>query len=457
MNARKLIDAGLQGWGRHRTAWGLSAYPESIEQVIDLVTGENPGVLPRGMGRSYGDASLNAGRLTIHTQRLDHALDFDPERGELTCEAGLTLGALLRAFVPRGWTLPVTPGTSHPTIGGSVACDVHGKNHHVAGTLSRHVRWIDLITADGRVRRIGPDREPELFHATCGGMGLTGVIVRLCLQLRRIETAYIDEVTVRVESLHEMMDQLTLADRSYAYSAAWMDCAVSGSRLGRGHVLLGRDARPDQLRNGQDHEPLSVAGLRAVPVPIVPPLSLVNNLTVRIFNGLRLPTVPRRTTNRVIPFWPFYYPLDVASDWNRLYGPRGFVQYQFVVPFSDGERVIREIVVRCQSRDQLPALVVLKRMGDAAPGHLSFPIPGWTLAMDLPVKPDLWPLLEEFDRIVQQAGGRVYLVKDTRLSPEMFRAMYPRFGEWSKIKQTVDPEWRLESGLARRLRMREGA
>ncbi|MCB2200033.1 FAD-binding oxidoreductase [bacterium] len=452
----KLIETGLQGWGRHRTAYGLAAQGNSIDTLTWLVTGEGPGFLARGAGRSYGDASLNAGHVSFLMGRMDRAISFDDSTGDLVCQPGMTLNDILKAFVPRGWMLPVTPGTGHPTLGGSVACDVHGKNHHMAGTLSNHIQWLDLLTASGEVVRCSETENPDLFAATVGGLCLTGVIVQLCIRLKRVESAWIVEESVRANSLSEMMERLTVSDETHPYTVAWMDCAMSGSRLGRGQVLLGSHATREQFPHGSDRDLLNVPGLRPLPVPVIPPFSLVNNFSVRVFNTLRISQASDQLTARLVPFWPFFYPLDVANNWNRLYGKAGFIQYQFVVPFEAGEQAVREVVVRCQQAGQIPSLVVLKRLGAEGSGHLSFPKPGWTLALDLPIKTAVWPLLDELDRIILAHGGRVYLVKDARLAPETFRAMYPRFGEWLTIKQKVDPKWRFTSNLARRLKMQEG-
>lgn len=452
----KWIETGLQGWGRHRTAYSLAAHSDSINQLTSIVTGEGPGFLARGAGRSYGDASLNAGHLSLMMGRMDRAISFDDTTGDLVCQPGMTLADILRAFVPRGWMLPVTPGTGHPTLGGSVACDVHGKNHHQAGTLSRHIQWLDLLIASGDVVRCSETENPDLFAATAGGLGLTGIIVQLCIRLVRVESAWIVEESVRANSLAEMMEKLTVSDETHPYTVAWMDCAISGSRLGRGQVLLGSHASQEQFPEGSKRELLNVPGLRPLPVPVTPPFSLVDNFTVRIFNTFRMSQTPEKLTARLVPFWPFFYPLDIANNWNRLYGKAGFIQYQFVVPFEAGEKAVREVVVKCQRANQIPSLVVLKRMGAEGTGHLSFPKPGWTLALDLPIKQEVWSLLDELDRIILAHGGRVYLVKDARLAPDTFRAMYPRFGAWLDVKQKVDPEWRFTSNLSRRLKMQEG-
>lgn len=448
--------AKTSGWGRAVEGWTLAVVPEVPEAVVEAVGRDEAQLLARGAGRSYGDASMNTNRVTLRMDRLDRALAFDPASGVLTCEAGMSLRDILVAVLPRGWFLPVTPGTSHPTVGGSIACDVHGKNHHQAGTISRHVQWIELVLPDGRAVRCGPGEDEELFHATCGGMGLTGVIRRVALKLMPVQTAWIHEEAIRVPNLREMMARLTAADETHPYTVAWLDASTAGGELGRGQVLLGRHAGVEELPPNRRARPLSAPEGLELDVPLVPPLSLVNNLSVRAFNALRWESGPKGAESRVVPLRPFFYPLDAASRWNRLYGPAGFVQYQFVIPFAGAREGLRAVLRACQRARQIPSLIVLKRFGAEGPGMLSFPKPGWTLAMDLPVVLELWALLEKLDRIVLEAGGRVYLVKDMRLPPETFRRMYPRFGEWLEVKRRVDPDWRFQSDLSRRLELEKG-
>jgi len=446
-----------QGWGKHDTAVGLGASPSSLDELVRAVRIKEPSRrIGRGLGRAYGDAAMNDGGVAIRFNRLDRAVSFDPETGLLVAEAGMTLAAILRMCVPQGWFLPVTPGTAHPSLGGSVACDVHGKNHHNAGTIGSHVKWIDLVIADGDVVRCSPKRNKALFNATIGGMGLTGLIYRVALQMHKIETSFIVEEANRVGSLPEMMERLTVSDATHPYTVSWVDGVSPGPSLGRGHVLLGRHASLGELKDRQRNCPLAPASEGAIPVPFTPPLSLVNNLTVRMFNALQYHRAPARVRTHTIPFRPYFYPLDIATNWNRLYGTRGFYQYQYVVPFEDGEVIVRETLSRLQKEAKLPSLIVLKRFGDEGEGYLSFPKPGWVIAIDIPISDGLDSILNEFDAMVAMTGGRVYLVKDARMSPETFRRMYPRFGEWLKVKNEVDPKWTFSSNLSRRLKMEEG-
>ena len=453
----KLTRENLSGWGRSDSAWSLGYTPDSLESLTSVASIKTPQLrIARGLGRAYGDAALVDGGMTVHFDRLDRAVSFDSGSGLLVAEAGMRLNDILHLAVPRGWFLPVTPGTAHPTLGGSIACDVHGKNHHKAGTISAHLQWLELITAEGELVRCSPKRNKSLFFATTGGLGLTGLIYRAALQLMKIETSWIHEESYRVDNLRDMMARLTASDATHPYTVAWMDGATSGAHLGQGQVLLGRHAKLSELNGKASMTPLSAHNEGAIAVPLTPPFSFVNNLSLKAFNALRIQMSSRRGKRRLVPYRPFFYPLDVADNWNRIYGPRGFYQYQYVVPFENAEKVLRETIVRLQKAGTPGALIVLKRFGEEGEGMLSFPKPGWTIAIDIPVSPKLDSVLDELDALLVEAEGRIYLVKDARLKSETFRRMYPRFGEWLKVKQKVDPEWRFSSNLSRRLKLEEG-
>jgi len=451
-----LIQEKLYGWGRNRNAWSMSCHPQSFDEITEILKGDKPNYLAYGKGRSYGDTALCSGGIAIHFDRLDRAISFDNGSGELICEAGITLQTILNVFVPRGWFLPVTPGTSYPTLGGCIGTDVHGKNHHKVGTISDHVNWIELLLANGSVKKCSRKENPELFFATIGGLGLTGLILKLSINLTKIPSAYISEESIAVENLKEMMEYLTVSDSDYPYTVAWMDCDAKGKELGRGQVLLGKHSELEELTASQRKNPFLLRDKPVMEVPFTLPISAVNNLTVKMFNNLKYAVSSHSLKKHIVAYNSFFYPLDAAKKWNRLYGSRGFIQYQFVVDEECAEDVVTDVLNTCHRENQTPSLVVLKRFGKSNDSYLSFPRPGWTLAMDLPVKNGLDRLLDRLDEIILANGGRNYLAKDSNLNPDKFREMYSGFEEWYKVKMEVDPEWRFVSNMSRRLKMEDG-
>jgi len=415
------------------------------------------GILPRGLGRSYGDAAQNAGGTVIDTTTLDGPLEIAAD-GTARVGAGVSIDRLLRVAVPRGWFVPVTPGTRQVTIGGAIAADVHGKNHHVDGSIARHIRSLTLVSPSG-IHLLGPD--DVLFWATTGGMGLTGVVIEAELRLLPIETAYITVDTDRTLDLDGTIDLMSEGDEDYQYSVAWIDCLTPGPSLGRAVLTRGNHAPRSALQDSRNGSTTGTDGSGADPLafsprplisapPWVPP-GLLNRASIRAFNEVWYRRAPKHERGALHTIGRFFHPLDGVRAWNRMYGRRGFLQYQCVIPF-DAEPTLRAMVERLAAARCPSFFGVLKRFGAAAPGHLSFPMPGWTLALDMPVGPEaLGPLLDELDRQVLQAGGRVYLAKDSRLRPELLGAMYPRLDEWRAVRARVDPRHVMQSDLSRRL------
>lgn len=426
------------------------ARPGSAEAVAKLLAGAGPrGTLPRGLGRSYGDVAQNAGGQVLDMTGLDRVLAFDRKTGLVTAEAGLSLDRLLRLAVPAGWFLTSTPGTRFVTVGGLIANDVHGKAHHLRGSIRRAVRGLELLTPAGDQVTVGPDQDRELFAATLGGLGLTGIIQAATLQLDPVETAWVRVDTERAADLDDLMDRMAGGDDAYRYSVAWVDCLARGRRLGRSVLTRGNHALAEELPADQRASARRFAPRRHVAVPPLPASPLRRPLA-RLFNEAWFARAPRREVGRLQPFTQFFYPLDALGSWNRLYGPRGFVQYQLAVP--PGAAGTLSAIVELLAQQRCPSfLVVLKRFG---PGGdlLSFPIAGWTLAVDIPAgQPGLGRLLDRCDELVAGAGGRVYLGKDARLRRAAFEAMYPELDRWRSVRARVDPAGRLRSDLGRRL------
>ena len=433
---------------RYYQSWGR--YPRAEQEVVRLWSRHEPfpldriggkTALPRGNGRSYGDSCLNDGGALLDVRGLDRFIAFDAETGILRCEAGVLLADILEFVVPQGWFVPATPGTRLITVGGAIANDVHGKAHHRDGTFGCHVRCFELLRSDGSRYLCRPQENADWFSATIGGLGLTGLILWAEIALKRIKTPYIDSETVKCANLDEFFDVSAESDQDYEYTVAWLDCTARGSRLGRALFNRGNHAveKPGKIPRPPG---------RRLSVPVEPPFTLVNSMSLRAFNTLYYQRQRERQRREVVHYAPFFYPLDAILEWNRIYGPKGFFQYQCVLPGNDCRSEVREVLERVAASGEGSFLAVMKVFGDVrSPGILSFPVSGVTLAIDFPNRGQrTLALMDSLDGIVKAAGGRVYPAKDARMSAESFDHYFPR---WRELLPYADP--RLSSSFWRRV------
>jgi FAD/FMN-containing dehydrogenase len=424
------MSTGGQSWGR---------YPRVSQTMVELTDRHRhlpvveSSLLPYGNGRSYGDSCLNEGNTLLRTRAFDHFIAFDTATGVLECEAGLLLSQILDLVVPQGWFVPVTPGTRFVTVGGAIANDVHGKNHHRAGNFGRHVLELELLRSDGSRRVCSSNANPEWFAATIGGLGLTGLITRARIQLRRIAGPWMSTEVHRFDNLAGFFRLSQQSDRDYEYTVAWIDCLAKGRSLGRGLFT-----RANHAPAHPDRRPIAPAS--RLRMPFTPPLSLINGLTLRCFNVLYYHRQRAPVVHATTHYQPHFYPLDGISDWNRIYGPRGFMQYQCVVPPVDAERHVAQLLKLIAASGSGSFLAVLKQFGSlVSPGMLSFPRPGTTLALDFPNQgARTLALLDRLDDVVAAAGGAVYPAKDARMSGVHFRQYFPA---WESFRPFVDPHF----------------
>ena len=429
----------LAGWGR-LFAPGREVRTENLAQVEGMP-------LFRGLGRSYGDSALPAaGRpYVVSTVLADRILKFDAVSGVLRAEAGLSLAELNRTFLPRGWFVPVTPGTQFVTLGGMVAADVHGKNHHVDGTIGRHVRRLKMHVPDGRILECGPDLERELYWATVGGMGLTGHILEVELPLRRIPTPWIQQELVRVPDIDAYIHELKESAKAWPMTVGWLDCLSRGKHLGRGFLTKGRWAEGHEAPATFPRESMRFT------FPFEAPEALLGRLAVKAFNfGLYWKNLKKKQVGIANPF-TFFYPLDFIRDWNLMYGRRGFTQYQCVLPEEAGRGAARRFLELLTSRGGASMLCVIKDCGDEGEGLLSFPRRGISIALDIPIRAGTQALVDALNERVIAEGGRVYLAKDQFTRAEHYRAMEPRLDAWTAIRRHWDPEGRIRSAQSVRL------
>ncbi|MCZ4558447.1 FAD-binding oxidoreductase [Rhodococcus maanshanensis] len=448
----------LSGWGRRAATPADVLSTPDLEAIAKAVSQAGPrGVIARGLGRSYGDPAQNAGGLVIDMTALDQIHSIDPDSGIVDLDAGVSLDALMRAVLPHGLWVPVLPGTRQVTVGGAIGADIHGKNHHSHGSFGNHVESLDLLTADGNIRTISPTSDKKaLFWATVGGMGLTGIVVRARVRMKHTETAYFIADHDRTANLDETMELLTGgSDEGYDYSMSVPDTISTGPKLGRAGFTRGSLATIDQLPPKLRRDPLRFNAPQLLTVPDIFPSGLVNRLTTRVAAEAAHRMYPKHGRGTVQNLTQFYHPLDLLGEWNRAYGPQGFMQYQFSIPFG-AEQQLADIVRTIAGSGHRSFLNVFKRMGDSNPAPLSWPHPGFMLSLDFPIRSGLGRFCDELDEQVLAAGGRLYFAKDSRTTPDRIARMYPRLDEWRKVRDGVDPDRVFASDLARRLRLVSG-
>lgn len=442
MSAPACVPRRLAGWGRYPVEECCVYRPEQRHELAAvLADGAHPTYIARGAGRSYGDAALNGGGAVVSHLRLNRLLAFDAETGILECEAGTLIGDVVDALLPRGWFPPVTPGTRFVTVGGAIANDVHGKNHPRAGSFASSLLGLTLLAPDGREIACSPSESPDVFWATVGGLGLTGMITSARLRLRRVASPWMAVDTARRPGLEETLAEVDAAAARAEHAVAWVDCLARGRARGRGVVFAG-----DHAADG----PGAPSKQRRMRVPFPMPGWVMRPASIRAFNRLYFARHGDRRGERA-DAERFFYPLDTVGDWNRMYGRRGFVQYQCVVPAAASPAAFAALMKHVDAAGHAPFLAVVKRMGAASGGLLSFPQDGFTLAMDLPVREGLREVAAGLDRIVLAHGGRVYLGKDALLDADTFRAMYPQADRFLEIRRALDPRGVLSSSLARRV------
>ena len=439
----------VTGWGRSSTAAVEACRPERIAEArraLGQVGSE--GIIAHGGGRSYGDAALNDGGRVMLTRRLDRVLAFDSATGDLVAEPGVTFADLLKIFLPQGFLVPVTPGTAFATLGGAVANDVHGKNHDRTGGFGDHVQWLDLLLPSGEELRVSPAERPDLFAATIGGIGLTGIILAVALRLQRVPSPAVAVAERRMADLDGFLAAFAAHRATATYSVGWIDALARGRSLGRGILEL---AEPAQAADAVP------AKARARRVPVDLPGFVLNPASVAVFNEAYYRRVPAAGRERLLPYEKFLYPLDAIRDWNRIYGRRGFYQFQCVLPDDGAASGLRALLETISAARGASFLAVLKTLGGEGRGHLSFPLRGHTLALDFARGAGTDELMQRLERLTLDHGGRIYLAKDACLSAAGFAAMYPKLDAFRAVLREVDPQGRMISGMARRLNIRGGA
>lgn len=436
----------IANWGQYPLIEADELFFRDVEEAAGILHDKSK-LIARGNGRCYGDASL--ADTVVSTLKYNKIISFDKEAGVLDCQAGLTLDEILEVIVPHGWFLPVTPGTKFITVGGAVASDVHGKNHHKEGSFCHHVESLKLLDAQGKRVVCSPQQEPVLFESTCGGMGLTGIITQVRFRLKPIKSAYIRQTQYKAANLEEVF-RLIEEHKEATYSVAWIDCLQKGNDLGRSILMVGEHAEVHELPEKLQVDPFNLPAKKRLAVPFNFPSFTLNTFSVKAFNFAFYHKLRQQVLTNITDYDTYFYPLDFVHAWNRIYGKKGFVQYQFVLPMSTSYEGLVTILQKISDKGFGSFLAVLKLFGPQE-SVISFPMEGYTLALDFPVRDDLFPFLDELDEIVHALGGRIYLSKDARMKPEMFLKGYPRAAEFMDNLKKFDPEGKFVSQQSARL------
>ena len=427
----------IYGWGRYPQQDAYLHAPPSCAS-LELIAKQHESVLARGMGRSYGD-SANALNV-FQTTYINHFIEFDKATGKLTAEAGITLREILEVIVPSGWFLPVTPGTSYVTLGGAIASDVHGKNHHLAGTFGQHVTSLNILLGTGEVVATSPQHHADLFHATCGGMGLTGIIISATIQLLPIKSSLISQKTIKADCIEEAFEVFE-SNCDATYSVAWIDCLSKGKSLGRSVIMLGEHSEQGGLE---------IDTRQKVSVPFSTPSVLLDSLTMKAFNTAYWHK-SKHNLSQTVGLMPYFYPLDAVGEWNRLYGKKGFVQFQCVVPKLDGVANMRRLLTEISNSGEGSFLAVLKQFGIANQNLLSFPTEGYTLALDFKVSETALIMVKKLEDMVVEMGGRLYLTKDALMRESTFKATYPNWEKFEEVREQYGAIGKFRSTQSQRL------
>jgi FAD/FMN-containing dehydrogenase len=437
----------LSGWGNIPATSSKVVYPRAVSDVKESLSLDR--VLARGLGRSYADQATNLHHAVLKMEKLNRFIAFDAQTGILACEAGVSLEEIIEHLAPRGWFPMITPGTKFVTIGGWIANDVHGKAHHADGSFVSCVIDFTIMLADGRILRASREENSDLFWGNFGGLGLLGTILTATIQLRKIETTYFVQKAVAAQNLDAMLDAIHASEHEYSSSVAWLDSMAKGKNLGRGVLTMGNHARLEDLPASLKKNPLKLGKKAKLTVPFYLPSFTLNTLTVKILNTALY--IMQKGGKPMAHYDKFFYPLDMINNWNRGYGKRGFIQYQFVLPMENGKENIRKILAEITQSNCVPFLNVLKKFGKEQGGLLSFPFEGYTFAIDFPITTQLKPFTQKLDKMVLDMGGRIYLGKDAYLDEATFKAMYPQHKEWLEIKRKYDPANLFSSDLSRRI------
>lgn len=410
----------IYGWGRYSVCDAEVLNPKS-KKDIEFFIKNNKTIIARGLGRSYGDSANN--NVVIKTTSINHFIKFDQINGIITCEAGISIHRINELTIPKGWIIPVSPGSGYVTIGGAMASDIHGKNHHLAGTLSKYILSADLMTSEGETITISNNKNTDLFRATCGGMGLTGIIFSITIKLKSISSSFIKNTIIKTNSLEETCEQFEKNFYS-SYSVAWIDCLKNGKNFGRSLLFLG-----EHIKNGRLVNDLK----KPKYIPIKFCSLFLNKYSIKVFNAINYYKNQNENINQ-LSLNDYFYPLDSLLNWNFLYGKNGFIQYQFVIPKKNGIKILKKILNKISEKNCLPFFAVLKLFGPQNENYLSFPMQGYSLALDFKIYNNLLQLINILDKIVIENGGRIYLTKDTLMDKKTFRICYPKWDMFQKVR-----------------------